>query len=477
MRTLLTGFLLFMLASVSALASSSDSRPPRYHLSVDKDLTVLSIRACFPDRVPEAIRAGSDAAAGLLIGARIAGRDRGELPPPVGRRMALPPLDAGACIEYDVDLRGSPRDEGYEHAYRGHDWVMVGIHLWLWSPVGDPGPLDLSMNPADGLGFSAPWSRRDDGLYHLGAERPRDWHGRVAIGRMARHQLNLPGGRLDVALLGSELAAHEALLMDWINANAIAVSTISGRFPAPHAQILVVPMGRSSAPVPWAQVLRGGGDGVHLFVDPGRDRGAFMRDWVLSHELSHLFHPTLFLRSRWLSEGLASYLQFVTRARSGIITQRQAWEGLHAGFERGIRDVRRGHTLADLSENMLSEQAYMRVYWSGAAVFLLADLELRRHSGGRQTLGDVLGRFRDCCLNHHEAWSGARFMSALDRVSGTDVFSSLFEKWSGSDRFPSLDTAYRYLGLRARNARSLILRDDPYSAILRGLIMSPRSQP
>jgi len=38
----------------------------------------------------------------------------------------------------------------------------------------------------------------------------------------------------------------------------------------------------------------------------------------------------------------------------------------------------------------------MKVYWSGAALALLADVELRRRSDGEQTLDDILGEFQQC---------------------------------------------------------------------------------
>ena len=73
-----------------------------------------------------------------------------------------------------------------------------------------------------------------------------------------------------------------------------------------------------------------------------------------------------------MSEGLASYYQSISRARVGMISTRETWEDLRAGFERGARQ---GRTLGDATENMRAELAYMQVYWSGAAIFLLADLD------------------------------------------------------------------------------------------------------
>ncbi|MGB0723293.1 MAG: hypothetical protein ACPGU7_12955 [Gammaproteobacteria bacterium] len=473
MRIRLPVLLLSVLFLVRPYVTVAAAALPQYRVSIAPSMDTLQVRACFPDTVPHALHAESASATELLAHADVGGRSIAV----AGTRLPLTGLKPGDCVNYRVNLARAGPDAGQGGLLRGADWSLVGINLWLWRPREGDSRLELRVELPPGFAFSSPWPRNDAGTRFLVGKRPQDWYGRVAFGNMTRHALPLPGGTLDVALLGRDTAQHQGRLMTWISANAQAVTSITGRLPVPHAQVLVVPLGRSGDAVPWGQVMRGGGDGVHLFIDPSRPLTEFMNDWVLSHELSHLFHPTLELDARWLSEGLASYLQFVSRAHTGMISATAAWEELHAGFQRGRRGTRPGRSLAELSEHMMREGSSMRVYWSGAAVFLLADLELRRRSGGNQTLGQVLDRFRDCCLPAHDSWSGTRFMAELDRASDSRIFSALYRQWARSDRFPTLDAAYRDLGLRARNARSLISSDDPYARILRGLIMGPRSRP
>ena len=73
-----------------------------------------------------------------------------------------------------------------------------------------------------------------------------------------------------------------------------------------------------------------------LTVDTSHDLDAFLDSWTASHELSHLLLPYISRREAWLGEGFASYYQNVLRARAGMLSQREAWQKLHAGFERGL---------------------------------------------------------------------------------------------------------------------------------------------
>jgi len=201
-----------------------------------------------------------------------------------------------------------------------------------------------------------------------------------------------------------------------------------------------------------------------------------MADWVLVHELSHLLHPSIVNRDRWLSEGLASYYQNVLRARAGLLSDQWAWTELHAGFERGVRGTSPGRSLSEVSETMMRDHSFMRVYWSGAAIALLADVELRRRSGGSKSLDTALAAFRDCCPPSDGRWSARELMRRLDQLTGETVFMDLYRENIDSDDFPDLQAVYRELGLHPMGATDL--RVDPTApgaAICRAIMTAPEA--
>jgi predicted metalloprotease with PDZ domain len=235
-----------------------------------------------------------------------------------------------------------------------------------------------------------------------------------------------------------------------------------------------VPIGDGREPVPWGEVQRGGGDAVHLYINQRLPAEEFMADWVLVHELSHLLHPVIDSPDRWLSEGIASYYQNVLRARAGLNSAHVAWNRLHAGFERGIGATSRGRSLAEASETMMRDRSFMRVYWSGAAIALLADVELRRRSAGAQSLDTALAAFRRCCLPAERSWSAGELMQKLDQLTGVTVFMDLYREHVDADEFPELGALYRQLGLQSMSATSLRLDPTaPGAAICEAIMSAP----
>lgn len=455
---------------------------PSYRVSVDSALKELRVRVCFPDRLPETLEPANPEAATALRSAvwEQDGESKDLVP---GPRLLVPNGLGPGCVDYRVDLTGSLSDSRHGFGRRVPGAVLVSPRLFLWAP---PGGIEAGLAGATldfdlpaGMGVSAPWEPIEgaagtSGRYALG-KRPLGWDARVAIGRFERLDLALPGGRLDVALLEGDPPATRARIEPWLRANADALSRAldpaAPRLPVDRLQVLAVPTGTGGEPVPWGEVMRGGGDAVHLYIDQTQPQAAFLDDWVLIHELSHLLHPYMEGDGRWLYEGIASYYQNILPARAGWRTEREAWDRLHAGFRRGQTGTKAGQTLAEASRDMLRDRAFMRVYWSGAAIVLLADLELRQVSGGTQSLDWALAELRRREGPFDRGWGARELIAALDRVTDRRVFAKLVERWLDSDRFPDLVPTYRALGLEPTSDTEIRLSSDPWTTGARRLLI------
>jgi hypothetical protein len=450
----------FLLLAPAAVRAES----PHYTVATDVRLEHLDVRACFDASVPRRLTARDERAPELLRTARLETGDEVVELKLDGATLALPRTGAPACVQYRVDLSAIGERQWRSGSWRTRDAIVLDPALWLWVPDGVQaaarGQLDFVL-PA-GFDASGPWQRigRTGGtLSYALRERMPGRNARMAIGRFRVESIELPGGRLRYALLPGDPAPDVAALRRWVTGGARALVSAYGRLPVPDMQLLVVPIGHGDEPVPWGEVQRGGGEAVHLYINQRLSEAAFMADWVLVHELSHLLHPLIDAPDRWLSEGLASYYQNVLRARTGLMNAPSAWNRLHAGYERGIRGTRRGRSLAETSETMLRDRAFMRVYWSGAAIALLADVELRRRSGGAQSLDTALAALRDCCLPANRSWTARELLHRLDRLTGTTVFMDLYRQHIDSADFPDLGAVYAELGLQATSATTLRL--DP----------------
>lgn len=452
---------------VLGLASTTMSAQDRYHVEFDQGLNAVAVRACFEGTPPERLYHHSEAAgfADLLSlpgGKKLRIRKgRGSTP--------MPTMKTGSCVEWRVDLARVTSIKDSRTAIRVGDDLVTDTDLWFWRGPGER-PVRVEVKLPRGMGISTPWrqvSRAGNALLYEPAGTPATWASRTAVGKFSIQQLEIDGTEIRLAILGALAADQQQKLAAWINQAARAVAGVYGQYPQNSPQVLLIPVGERNEAVPWAHVMRGGGVGAEFFVDETSTLEELTTDWTACHELSHMFLPFISSRDRWLSEGLASYYQYVLLARSGTLSEQDAWQGLFEGFRRGEKDSG-NNTLAEATQQ--GWEYTMRVYWSGAAMMLMADTQLRALSGGRQSLDSALAALGDCCMDSERRWRALNLFRQLDRITGTQIFTALYEKHVPGHSFPDLTETWRSLGIMARFNR-VRLSDEAPLATVRSSIM------
>lgn len=424
---------------------------------------------CFNDRVPGKniqLRSYSDSASKQISNIKFQNQGYLKIIQHQKNSINLKNVSKGDCVLYQAvlnfnNLRRLPT------IYK-KDQIVTDPKQWLWYPksfsVNDNVKITFKL-PKE-MNISAPWKLLDRNIsetrYQI-QKRPTEWDALVAIGKFTVDDINVGNSVIRYALLNGHKKVDNNKIRYWIVQNIEALTTVYGSFPVSNLQILVVPLGRGSEPVPWGQAMRGGGDAVHLYIDDSRSLSEFLDDWVLSHELSHLLHPRITREGAWLYEGMASYYQNVIRARQGLLTTQQAWKKLHAGFERGINKTPKNKTLDEVTKSMMKYRAFMRVYWSGAAISLMADVKLRRLSNNKKSLDKTLQQFKKCCLSDSRWWTAYELMNKFDKLSNSTVFTKLYNDNVFSTSFPDLTRVYSQLGLTNQNGRFKILKYSPTS--------------
>jgi hypothetical protein len=111
----------------------------------------------------------------------------------------------------------------------------------------------------------------------------------------------------------------------------------------------------------------------------------------------------------------------------------------------------------------------MKVYWSGAALALIADVTLRERSGGKETLDTVLDNFQACCLPSDRMWTGPEFFAKLDSLASEPVFVPLYRRYADAAGFPDTDDVFLRLGIQTRGD-SVYLRNGAELAAIREAI-------
>ncbi|MEX2496906.1 MAG: hypothetical protein WD448_12500 [Woeseia sp.] len=455
-------FALLLLLVLAGLAQAS--QPHDYRVAINEDMSRMSVEARFSAPVDNVSAAAGDAGR-FLLDARDCSDGYGDSAIRLRNRRMMLPVGGIRCISYTVDMRAAADSVRHNRSLASHN-VVVSPALWLWRPkVSGNAEILVRFDLPPDIRVAVPWPR--EGLadsFRLRAS-PESAHAPAVFGSFAYREIAVPGAILRVSMLsGGEktgMTMDENSIAEWLRATATGVSLAYGRFPNPSPQIVVVPVDRrqqvrSSSAVPFGRVVRDGGEAVELFVDPRQTMKAFLQDWTATHEFSHLMLPYIEREHRWVSEGFAQYYGNVLLARAGTYDALTAWQKLHDGLERGRR------SRPELSPNEVTARGAadgrMKIYWSGAAIALMADVTLRERSGGAMTLDDVMGRLRDCCLPSTRTWTAPELFATLDSLADSDVFMPLYRRYANTAGFPDTRPLFERLGLTVADQKVRLRR-------------------
>ena len=365
------------------------------------------------------------------------------------RRMLLPQRGI-RCMNYTVDLERAAKEHRYGKLLAPEN-IIVSPSYWMWRPeLRDGSAIRIEFRLPDNLQVSVPWRQlTPDRLVYRLSRSPESAYAPVVFGSFDYRELEIPGATLRVTLLRGTDSMDNESIVRWINATAMDVSLAYGRFPNPSPQVVVIPVGggrkNSRSAVPFGRVIRDGGETVELQVDQTQSLEALLGDWTATHEFSHLMLPYVDRKHRWISEGFAQYYQNVLLTRSGAYDDLYAWQKIYDGYERGRR------SRPELSPNEATSggvrSGLMKIYWSGAAIALLADVQLRERSGGQESLDDVLDKFQACCLPSDRVWSGPELFARFDELASSPVFTPLYRRHANTAGFPDTSGVFERLGL------------------------------
>ncbi|MDT8322245.1 MAG: hypothetical protein RQ826_17145 [Xanthomonadales bacterium] len=457
---------LLLLATSCALADED-----RYRITFSPGLERAVVEVCFSGSTPRTLYRHRDAAR-YTISLRSGHGDR--VPAGNGSRLRLPDLPADSCLEWQIDLAAAMAQSDYRLAMGVGGSLVTSANLLFWRD-NERRPLRIEVSLPAGHSISAPWAEAD-AISDADADAPEtpvfrpvatpaSWSSRIAVGRFPIQRLEVPGSELRLAAIGDLSKRQRAKLARWILQTGESVASVYGHFPQGNPQVLIVPIGRRNEPVPWARVVRGGGVAAEFYVDETRPLREFLDDWTASHEFSHFLLPYVSYDHRWLSEGLASYYQNILRARDGRLSEREAWQKIRSGLQRG-QDATGPGSLASAVRS--GRAATMRVYWSGAAMMLKADARLRATTDGRHSLDTALAGLQACCLEPARSWEALELFSELDRITDTRVFRDLYDAHVHDDEFPDLSETWRRLGLETSSNR--LDPDAPWGHIRRHIM-------
>lgn len=448
MRAVWIGLLLL---SACAHARPALNKPERealeYTVTLDAGGKRLDVVMCFEGPMPARLVYGTREAVPFVLAPTLQLPDGQRAPVQLRDGiMQLPAQARAGCVSYGVDVQAALDRDSLMLAYPGEESLLLAAELFLWRPQTRSPQQQSKLRfvlPA-GMQVSAPWRELQDQPFSFELDESAfAFTGHVVLGALDAQRLPVLGTSLRVARLRGFPEQAAALIPAWLTRAAHAASLPGGRFPVPSAQVIVVPTSPSSFPIFFGHTGRSGGCSIVLFMPTDVDSATLQADWIAVHEFSHLWHPFIRREDAWLSEGIATYWQEVLRARAGLITREQVWQRLYDGAELGKQA---SQSLTEETKRMPHAHNYQIVYWAGAAIALMIDVELRAQSEGRLSLDVVLSRLREQPAWYARVRSARELLEAFDRIASLPVCAALASRHMHGE-LPQLNSLFEQLGV------------------------------
>jgi hypothetical protein len=269
--------------------------------------------------------------------------------------------------------------------------------------------------------------------------------------------------RVDIAVAPSGLAISPTEVNAWVGRAVTEIADYYGSFPTPRSLVVVVPGASASTE---GVTLGDGGPSVVIRVGRGLTASQTLDDWVVVHELLHVTLPSLGRQEAWLSEGIATYVEPIVRARAGVVSAPRYWSDLVKGLPQGLPE------LGD--QGLEQTHTWGRTYWGGALFCLIADVRIREKTRGTRSFDDALRGIIATGANVASHWSVDQFLDEGDRMTGVTVLRDLYREMGLAPGTVDLEALWKRLGVHVEAGGRVVFDDRAELASLRRAITTPK---
>jgi hypothetical protein len=374
------------------------------------------------------------------------------------------PCSAGCRVRYRFALQEAAEAlHDIDTAIASGKVLIAPPSTWLLHPGSAPkgAQFELHVEPGPNAHFVtafpvAPGGRPNT---YRAATGVLDDAGFSAFGELQVSEV--PAGDTTV-LLGvapEKLALSAEQAVSWLATSAGAIASYyEGHLPARHTLVLLM---QGSGNDTRGETLGGGGPAVLVRASDRVTPSTTREDWVVTHELFHANFPDIGRQHAWLSEGLATYLEPIARARVGLVSDEKYWGDLLDGLPQGLPQAG--------DQGLEHTRTWGRTYWGGALFCMMVDLTLREKTGNQHSLDDVLRAIGKTGATDETYWDIQQVLDAGDRATGASVLHDLYEQLAKRPGNVDLPGVFARLGVR-RQGHGVVFDDSvPLAKIRRSI--------
>jgi hypothetical protein len=274
--------------------------------------------------------------------------------------------------------------------------------------------------------------------------------------------IEVPGGVVEVVLDGHPALVSDEELTAWVATAARAIASYYGTFPV--SRTIVTVHGGGSGRVSSGRTVGVRGTGrIAISVGNAATTSDLKTNWELVHEMVHLAFPSMD-DEPWIEEGLATYVEPLVRARSGLAPAADIWKWLVWGLPRGEQALAGG--------GLDRARSWAATYWGGALFCFDADVAIREKTKGKKSLDDALRAIVREGGNVTVSWPLARALEVGDGATGTTVLRDLYAKMKDRPPRDDLPAVFESLGVKGEGGENgSVTFDDsaPFAWVRKGI--------
>jgi hypothetical protein len=267
------------------------------------------------------------------------------------------------------------------------------------------------------------------------------------------------GNQLKITEKAGKLSVSQKDLNDALIDGIKAVESVYGKFTAPKLDIEIESHFYDDSTFGSAH----GTEEIRWYIGSKVTPSELRHDWVMTHEMFHLGFPDLPEKANWICEGLSTYLEPLSRGRTGNLTPEGMWSRLLDGLHDG-----NANSASDPGLNF--ETVYRRYYWGGALYWFLIDLEIRKTSAGKRTLDDLLKAIFHDGGDGDEDWTLEYLFKFSEKTVGSPLLKQLYEAFGPKPSKQDLPSLFKSLGVSEKAGKISFDDTAPLAKIRRSLI-------
>jgi len=277
--------------------------------------------------------------------------------------------------------------------------------------------------------------------------------------------LVIGGSRIDVTIESGDWKISQAGLIHWVQSAGEAVATYYGKYPVPHLVLRISPFDGNGVRhgMTWG---RDGGGLIKIGVGTRTTPAELAEDWMLTHEMVHLSFPSVSDEHHWIEEGIATYVEPISRIQAGQLSALQMWTDL-------ARDMRKGVPSRD-DKGLDHTHSWASTYWGGALFCFMADIQIREQTHNKKGLQDALRGILNAGGDIRHEWKLEEALKVGDQASGVTVLTDLYGKMKDQPMAVDLSTLWKQLGVES-DGKTVRLNEDAPLAAIRRAITSPET--